>query len=992
MAVSSVGSSSSVSTQQEVRGDDDTASAGNLPPNDLPPAPAGNEANDPPSTQTGTPASPSTLSQIQPAATTPELSAAESRQLLDRQDSTVPNDAANADSMAALQGEALRGAPPDAISFEQQATVANQQIEALPADKRDFYRGALAAGSTYYNAATTDDQRTKLAQSVQSEVFDPVSKAYQQTMSDPNARVQQVFGKPYGSVYLGAAGQQQSDLLAEKGRQFNQATTPEERARIFGQAVDIRHTMQTQIGTMIDQEHKNVHDQWKQADQEIDQAMRDASSLQISSLGSLDDTRSFQRLQYFLSHGLNSERNAQQFQYRLEHKPDDFKLLHQWSDEAATKAQWATDHIQSDPFRRSADLPPLPPDPTHTTTENLRMGNFGADLRYRYQTENSRINEASKMYHAASQRGPLRYEYLDAHTPPLPLWQQQLQDGLGRFFVGLVPGVNLLVDYIVPAKSLPEEARQGIDFFSGVTGGMLGEARLPRFGRAGNEHVPASWSRTEEAGATNEVKSGNEIKPGGIEPTEPVTMPKGGTAIPLASTAAGEPGIPLVASEYAREPSGKLVPDANYRGLYRDETGQNFIQQGGQRYPVDWNDAARSWRMKPRDGAPNSPNMRLNEKGNWEVNLDTGLVGGVNPNAPNAPRFAFELYEQGYSIKRVAQEFGITPNATRQLLTRYAVESGELRAVQIDPDAEMPLPAVRASLYGRLTRGEPLSVVAHDLTGGDELAAYRGARNYARLEHLSPDGLPQERPWRIEPRVPPAAMGSPTSYPVTYQQYADIIEGDHQMKPTWQISQETGVPRAWIEQIRSRDGYWSTQGQEWVDLDRPPQPFTASPERPLTPVTAGPADPAQPGPSGMQQQQLKRPNPDPASPYAQQPGTSEATQQPPIKQARLDPGAPGTSGTSGTSGTAQPQVPAPPWGSGQLKKFIEDHTALSGSEADAIDSWLEGHTPASPSLQAELTARGFQDITPEMVHTYLTGRGPELTSTEMERIAAFLRV
>ncbi|MDR5784690.1 hypothetical protein QCE63_35460, partial [Caballeronia sp. LZ065] len=372
-------------------------------------------------------------------------------------------DAANANSMAALQGESLRGAPPEAISFEQQVTIANQQVEALPSDRRDFYRGALAAGSEYYNAATTGDQREKIAQTAQSQVITPVNRAYQQVMSDPNARVQQVFGKPYGTFYLGNAGQQQSDRLAQLGQQFNHAGTPEERSRIFGQAADIRHNMQMQVGGFIDKERTNLGAQWKQADQEIDQAQRDAASLQIFSSGTGHDDSAFQRERYFITHGLNSGRNAQEFQYRLAHTPNDFNMLHGWSDEATRQSQWATDHIQSDPLRRAADLPPLPPDPTHTNTENVSMGNFGPDLLNRYQTESQRIGEDNKMFNASTQHGPIRYEYLDAHTPPLPLWQQKLGDSLGRFFVGLVPGVNLLIDYIVPAPSLSASEKQGID-------------------------------------------------------------------------------------------------------------------------------------------------------------------------------------------------------------------------------------------------------------------------------------------------------------------------------------------------------------------------------------------------------------------------------------------------------------------------------------------------------------------------------------------------
>ncbi|MDR5881249.1 DUF6543 domain-containing protein [Caballeronia sp. LZ032] len=86
-------------------------------------------------------------------------------------------------------------------------------------------------------------------------------------------------------------------------------------------------------------------------------------------------------------------------------------------------------------------------------------------------------------------------------------------------------------------------------------------------------------------------------------------------------------GIPLVPEDYSRSPSGKLTPDPDDRGLYRDEGGQHHIQQDGKTYPVDWNDTAHRWQIEPRESSPNAPKMHINDKGNWEVDLDTGLKG-----------------------------------------------------------------------------------------------------------------------------------------------------------------------------------------------------------------------------------------------------------------------------------------------------------------------------------------------------------------------------
>ncbi|MDR5839454.1 hypothetical protein, partial [Caballeronia sp. LZ034LL] len=265
MAVSSVSSSSSTSAQQYGGNDDDTTPTNNNPSNDPPPSPTGNDAENPSSAQKDPPQGQSTISQLPPADTTgtnttsspppspspgndtptnaptgqstspqtqttntsdpPQLSSTEATQLLSRldQDTSIPDDAANASNMATLQGDSLRGADAESINFERLATVANQQAGALPPDKRDFYGGALAAGSAYYNAATTSDQRAHIAAPVYSQVIGPIRAAYLQAMGDPNARVQMTFSKPFGSIYLGNAGQQQSDLLAQMGQQFNKA-------------------------------------------------------------------------------------------------------------------------------------------------------------------------------------------------------------------------------------------------------------------------------------------------------------------------------------------------------------------------------------------------------------------------------------------------------------------------------------------------------------------------------------------------------------------------------------------------------------------------------------------------------------------------------------------------------------------------------------------------------------------------------------------------
>ncbi|MDR5784683.1 hypothetical protein QCE63_35425, partial [Caballeronia sp. LZ065] len=340
---------------------------------------------------------------------------------------------------------------------------------------------------------------------------------------------------------------------------------------------------------------------------------------------------------------------------------------------------------------------------------------------------------------------------------------------------------------------------------------------------------------------------------------------------------------------------------------------------GGQTYPVSYNKDAGYWQLQPREGWPNTRNMSIDSKGNWQVDLDKGLVGGTGPRRLYSQTTAaamFDRFEQGYSLYDVSREFNISNNMPKEWISRYVAESGDIAPLNLGfGNGQRTVMASGERAYCRLISGQSLSEVATALFDGDEFAAYRSASRYARTTNLPTGSFSQNRPWRM-PQRPGTAdiVNPPQQYPMTEAQ------GD---------------------------------------------PYPAG-KPPLKRTHADPAelDPQQPGTSGaIQQPQFKRPRPDLDEPWSPQPGTSRA---------------------------AQDQGPATSWGSAQLRQFTEDHEALSGPEADSIDMWLEGQVSAPPSLAAELTARGFRDITPEEVHTYLTGRGPELTDLQMQRITAFL--
>lgn len=301
-------------------------------------------------------------------------------------------------------------------------------------------------------------------------------------------------------------------------------------------------------------------------------------------------------------------------------------------------------------------------------------------------------------------------------------------------------------------------------------------------------------------------------------------------------------------------------------------------------------------------------------------------------------------------------------------------ESDKFRPLEIGGKKDRIYQSRGWRIYEGFREGKSLREVALEITDGNELAAYHSGMRYAAKNHLPIDRIPQDRPWRIQPARAPDQI----RYPMSEEQYNRIMLGKDQGKSAAQSSLETGIREDWVQQIRDTPGGYSAEAQEWIqggharDTAEPPM------KRPRTgpgpegagqprPGTSGATQEPQPGTSGATQEP--------------QPGTSGATQQP----------QPGTSGTAQQDPVASPK-PEPSWGSQQLKQFNEDHTKLSQAESDSIDAWLDGEGPAPQSLQAELTARGYTDITPEMIRSYFTEKNPRLTTHQMQRITEFLGI
>ncbi|WP_186308075.1 hypothetical protein [Paraburkholderia sp. BCC1884] len=444
----------------------------------------------------------------------------------------------------------------------------------------------------------------------------PVDAAYSKVVADPMQRMQLEFGQPFGAQYLGQTGQRQTAALEGLRSRFNDATTPQERETLFGQAVTIRHGMQQQIQARLGQAMSQTSQQWAAADKAVYAALDSARSMQSSNTGASDNTIAFSRLSAFAHQTFTSERNAQAFQHLAQQHPDSFRDLRNWFDDASAKTESARSAIQSDPLRRSPDLPSALADFTNPKTDDLHRGNYGVELLDRYREMSRRVVAGEQMAHAASQGGPIKAEYLDAHTPPKPLWQQQTEDVLGRLVIGMIPGVNLLTDYIVPAKSLSPDVRKGIDIMSGVLGGALGEVRKPGLetDALGELKLPHGRSITQGGGASARLA--------GREGEGAVVVRTKGVAV------AAKTRLDLPES-YASTPGGKLHADPAHPDVQIDEKGQRYIGDGKHNYAIRYDRDHQTERVYQPDN-PTKPGIpvRRNKEGEFERHDEVGLKGG----------------------------------------------------------------------------------------------------------------------------------------------------------------------------------------------------------------------------------------------------------------------------------------------------------------------------------------------------------------------------
>lgn len=394
------------------------------------------------------------------------------------------SDIGNARTLAALQREGLRGGPQGAARFETRQQGVGAKISALPAQAQDYYRGAQAAFIAKYDCAGTPDERDRIAQSFRA-FSRTVDHAYRATRNDPAQRVQSEFNPPYGAGYLREDGKRMGALLEHYRSDFNRARTPQQRETAFAQAAAVKHRMQRQIGVFVAQKLAETRQAWRQSCLTVENALTAARSLQSGD--PYDQGMSFTRLAYFGAKVFTSPQNARAFAEMQRNDPARFDILKRWDKEVQDKTAWARQTIASDPFRRAFAIPEVPQSYLSVDVNTMPVARYGESLGDRYQNVRNDIGAAQELYHAASQRGPIKQAYIQSVMPPLPEWQLELEEIVCRLLLAPVPFGGLLADQFGPKSHMSNDMRTGMNIVCGVLGesGLSPLKEFPTYG----EHI-----------------------------------------------------------------------------------------------------------------------------------------------------------------------------------------------------------------------------------------------------------------------------------------------------------------------------------------------------------------------------------------------------------------------------------------------------------------------------------------------------------------------
>ncbi len=437
-----------------------------------------------------------------PAAKPTRASDAEVTQLLNVYEPKA-SDATNVQKLTKLELLVRRGTPFAAAQFEALQQSVSAKIADLPPRDQDYYRGAQAVFINKYEAANTQESRGDVALKFGS-FMETLDNAHSEYMSNPSWRLLRYFDPPIGIQDLNKQGQAKAAGLERYRNAFNAAKNTGQREAAFKGAAALKADLQQQIGNAIGQVAEKMQADHKQADQTILDALNFAKG--ITDNGDANTTLPFVKLSTFAGRVFTSADNTQAFKAMQQEHPEQLAELGNWAREAADKTlralkeeepgelrklmdqarksggQWVADLLDVLTIHPAPTLPGVPKGFLDVDESRIPLAHYGDLLLDAYQNASIDISNASQLYHAATERGPINDAYLRAHTPPPSETAQEVTEVLGRLLLAPIPGVNLLTDAIVPRSHMSDNTRKAVD----IAGAFLGAGVEGAIGKVGN--------------------------------------------------------------------------------------------------------------------------------------------------------------------------------------------------------------------------------------------------------------------------------------------------------------------------------------------------------------------------------------------------------------------------------------------------------------------------------------------------------------------------
>ncbi|NPT39322.1 hypothetical protein GNZ11_33260 [Paraburkholderia xenovorans] len=577
-----------------------------------------------------------------------------------------------------------------------------------------------------------------------------VQTELQRTRADPLRRLNAVFNMPAGAGLLGESGAQRLQQLRNQYGAFSApGATPQQRETSFAQAVRIKTEMQRDIHNKASDIYAATRKSWSESAARVNGILDEAAKYTPDTLHLPHDSDDPD-----WDTNTRKPAYAKTFPYQSVME----KLL---SDDGYSSQERSISSARMRPPEQIAqDLLTFqqgmtdPNSAIHRRVQALQdtalatMNQPGPDLDHveRPKTyedvartppaaDNDYVNNLAKSYGGAlkdidgKNRAMLR-----EHTPGLA---DKILYGIGRVLSGLspIPGADWLANKLLDAEfpdqgGLTREEVGMIDAGTALAGLLLGgiEPEGEHLPGAGEPHPSAAGvARDKPSLPASSVETfEHNFQGSGSQPNKPG---------PTGSGNQRTSDIPTLPTRYAAEPSGMLQPDPGHAGVLTDPTGQQYILDHGQSYPVRYDAANRTWRLVQPD-KPTDPGVPVERRpdGNWQPHGDVGLQGGGNESRERTTAVGDEqkahqlqqaqqtLADLQTQIHAVRQDLASTAQRIQEIEgLRAGYEQRRVDLAQRKSQAEQERQSLHAQLQQLRSTGQPLDphfqAHVHDFNG-----------------------------------------------------------------------------------------------------------------------------------------------------------------------------------------------------------------------------------------------------------------------------------